>query len=237
MDLAALKVKIFVDTADLTLLRKYATHPLVCGVTTNPSLARKAGIQSYPDFIREVLTIFPDRPVSLEVLGDDHETMRRQALWLAAASPNVYVKIPAFNSQGVPSWGLIRVLSLAGVKVNCTAVMDLRSISNACLALSTPTPSILSVFAGRISDSGRKSSSYVQAAVELSRGKLIEVLWASTREIYNVVEAEEAGAAIITLFPSFLDKLPQFGRDLREYEIETSRQFLEDSKAAGFTIE
>ena len=230
------KVKLFVDTADLGLLRQYAEHPLVCGATTNPSLMKKAGIATYTDFIREVLAIFPDRPVSLEVLGDDHETMRRQALQLAAAGPNVYVKIPAFNSQGVHNWGLIRALGLAGVKVNCTAVMDMRSIASACLALKTPTPSILSIFSGRISDSGRRASSYVEAAVESARGTRIEVLWASTREIYNVVEAERAGAQIITLFPSFLDKLPQFGRDLREYEIETSRQFLEDSRAAGFSL-
>jgi transaldolase len=236
MDPSSLKVKIFVDTADLTLLRKYADHPLVRGVTTNPSLARKAGISSYPDFIREVLAIYPDRPVSLEVVGDDHETMRRQAHALAAFAPNVYVKIPAFNSQGVSSYSLIRELHVEGVRVNCTAVMDMRTISSVCSLLTAQTPSILSVFAGRISDSGRRASSYVEAAVESARGKPIEVLWASTREIYNVVEADQAGAQIITLFPSFLDKLPQFGRDLREFEIETSRQFLQDSISAGYTL-
>jgi len=236
MDLSQSKVKIFVDTADLTLLRQYADHPRVQGATTNPSLLSKAGVTTYTDFIREVLAIFPDRPVSLEVLGDDHETMRRQALTLAAAGSNVYVKIPAFNSQGAPSFDLIRELSLSGVKINCTAVMDPRPIDDACSALATSTPSILSVFAGRISDAGYDVLPTMRRAVCTARGLPIEVLWASTREIYNVIEAEECSVHIITLFPSFLDKLPQFGRDLREYEIETSRQFLEDSKIAGFTL-
>lgn len=236
MDSRTPNVKIFVDTADLGLLRQYAQHPLIRGVTTNPSLARKAGVPSYADFIQQVLALYPDRPVSLEVLGDDHETMRRQTLLLAAAGPNVYVKIPAFNSCGIPSFDLIRELSLLGVKVNCTAVMDRGTIQAACSALSTSTPSILSVFAGRISDSGRPAKAYISHAAHCARDTPIEVLWASTREIYNVLEAEEAGADIITLFPSFLDKLPQFGRDLRDFEIETSRMFLEDSRAAGFTL-
>jgi len=236
MDSQALKVKIFVDTADLTLLRKYADHPLVRGVTTNPSLARKAGIASYPDFIREILAIYPDRPVSLEVVADDHPEMYRQAKLLAAYGPNVYVKIPARNSQGEPAWDLIDRLGRDAVRVNCTAVMDYMTISAACAALDTGTPSILSVFAGRISDSGRSARSYMRYAVGAAKQRNIEVLWASTREIYNVVEADECGVGIITLFPSFLDKLPQFGRDLRTFEQETSKMFFDDARAAGYQL-
>lgn len=236
MDSRPRKVKLFVDTADLTELRRWANNPLIEGATTNPSLMAKAGIRTYPDFIREVLAIFPAKPVSFEVVADDHPTMRAQARKLADFGENVYVKIPAFNSTGQSSMRMIANLSWEGIKVNCTAVMDAETIAQACRALDSNTPSILSVFCGRISDTMRKARAFMRYAVEHAADTRIETLWASAREIYNVAEADQAGCAIITLFPAFLEKLTLQGKDLLEYEIETSRQFVQDAVKSGITL-
>jgi transaldolase len=229
-----LNIKIFADTADLNSIKEMRKNSLVSGFTTNPSLARKAGVGDYREFIRSgVMTAEPD-PISFEVIADDFSEMRRQALWIAAQGENVYVKIPITNTQGESSIPLIRELSATGVKLNVTAIFTPRQIDDTCDAL--VSPSILSVFAGRISDAGQACERFVAYAVSAAQGKPISVLWASAREPYNVIQAEQVGAHIITLFPDFIRKLSLFGKDLEQFSLETVQMFYRDATESGFTL-
>jgi len=236
MEDSLMNVKIFVDTADISLLREYAQHPQVMGATTNPSLLSKAGVASYRDFIRDALDIFPDRPTSFEVIADEFDEMKLQALWIADQGEFVYVKIPITNTRGESSLPLVEELGREGVCVNLTAVFTVQQITAACEVLSDTTPSILSVFCGRISDAGQKCKPIVRAAVQLASMKPIEVLWASAREPYNIIQAQECGCDIITLFPQFIKKLTLFGKDLEQFSLETVQMFYRDATESGFTL-
>lgn len=235
--LADLKVKLFADGADRVKMLELARDPRIRGFTTNPSLMRKAGVEDYEAFAREILAAIPDRPISLEVFADEFDQMERQARTMASWGDNVYVKIPITNTRGESSCELIRRLSHSGVCVNVTAVLTLRQVREALAALAGGAPAVVSVFAGRIADTGRDPVPVMAAAAELVHSVPgVELLWASVRELYNIVQAEIAGCDIITVTPEVLARLSLWGKDLHEYSLETVRTFYEDARRCGYRI-
>lgn len=228
-----LRIKIFADTADLSAMAKASQHPLVRGFTTNPSLMRKAGVADYRKFAKEALQIASDRPVSFEVFSDDRIDIGSQAHELASWGKNVYVKVPIVNSSGESLANTINALSAFGIKVNVTAIMDVKQ----CWKLKPVAPTILSVFAGRVADTGRDPLQVINDVRMAFWGyKDVEVLWASTREVYSVVQANRCACHIITLGPDLIAKLDLLGKDLESYSRETAAQFLADAKASGYRI-
>jgi transaldolase len=235
--LADLKVKIFADGADYDGIVKMARNPLIKGFTTNPSLMRKAGVNDYEAFARKVLAAIVDRPVSFEVFADDFASMAEQARTIAAWGRNVNVKIPVTNTKGQPATELIRALSSEGVSLNVTAVFTLDQVRAVAEALDPRTPSIVSVFAGRIADTGMDPVPHMAACKQLlgPRPKA-ELLWASTRELLNIFHAEESGCDIVTVPNEFLSKLDLVGKDLAQYSRETVQAFYRDATAAAYQI-
>jgi transaldolase len=232
-----LKIKVFADGADKAGMLEMYRNPLVKGFTTNPTLMRKAGVTNFEAFARDVLQAIPDRPVSFEVFSDDFAEMERQARRIASWGDNVYVKIPVTNTQGLSCGTLIRRLSSDGVKVNVTAIMTREQVKTVAAALVGGAPSCVSVFAGRIADSGRDPVPIVRDCLALIAGhRQIELIWASPREILNVVQADAAGAHIITVTNELLAKLGQLGKDLNAFSLETVRMFHRDAAAAGFSL-
>lgn len=240
MKLEDLKIAIYADGADVQGMLEMAKKSYIKGFTTNPSLMKKAGVKDYLSFAKEVLAKIKKLPVSFEVFSDDFGEMKKEAEILSALGSNVYVKIPVTNSKGEPSYDLINQLSEdAGVKVNVTAVFTFAQIRAAADALSARTPSILSVFAGRIADAGVDARMHMKKAKEILRGekKNIQLLWASCREVYNIIEAQEAGADIITVTNGLLKKAEKnLGKELDAFSLETVNMFLNDSEALGFNI-
>ncbi len=232
------KVKIYSDGADLSSMLEMAKNPMIQGMTTNPTLMKKAGISDYRSFCKEVLAHVSDKPISFEVFADDFNEMRRQGQEIASWGKNVYVKIPITNSEGQSSCELIRELSLQGVKLNVTAILTLEQTVQTCQALKGGAPSVVSIFAGRIADTGRDPIPLMQAALEIctSFGKDIELLWASTREALNIVQAEHSGCHIITVPVDILKKTSMFGKDLTQLSLETVRMFKNDAESAGFKL-
>jgi|SRR5688572_8936396 len=232
-----LKVKIFADGADIAGMLEMYARPYIKGLTTNPTLMRKAGITNYQAFAKEILQVIPDRPISFEVFSDDFGEMERQAHEIAGWGPNVYVKIPVTNTNRQPSYELIRRLAKSGIKVNVTAVMTLAQVREILVVLNPAVPSCVSVFAGRIADSGRDPVPYMAAAVEMLRpNPNAELIWASPRELLNIFHAEEVGCHIITVTNDILKKIPLIGTDLDDYSLDTVKMFYNDAKAAGFTL-
>ncbi len=235
--IADLKVKIFADGAHKDAMLELARNPWIRGFTTNPSLMRKAGVDDYERFAREILEVITDRPVSLEVFADEFEEMERQAHKIAAWGDNVYVKIPVTDTRGRPSLELVRRLSQAGVKVNVTAILTLRQVCEVSAALAGGAPACISVFAGRIADTGRDPVPVMAAAAEIARAHPgQELIWASTREVFNIVQADAVGCHIITVTADVLKKLDLFGKDLEEYSLETVRTFYEDARRSGYCL-
>jgi transaldolase len=232
------KVKIYSDGADKAAMLEMAKNPLIKGLTTNPSLMKKAGITDYKSFCLDILTHIKDKPLSFEVFTDDIKDMKRQAMEIKTWGENVYVKIPITNSEGQSTIPLIKELTQAGVKLNVTAILTMQQIIDTVLALKGGAPSIVSVFAGRIADTGRDPVPMMQAAAELCRGtdKNIELLWASSREAFNIVQAELSGCHIITATPDLIKKTSMFNKDLAQLSLETVRMFKTDAEAAGFTL-
>ena len=232
-----LKVKIFADGADFDGIVKLSGHPLVKGFTTNPSLARKAGVTDYEAFGRKVLAAVPDRPVSLEVFADDFDEMARQARAIATWGPNVNVKIPVTNTRKEFSGELIRELSEDGVTVNVTAILTLDQVRRVTAALSPKTPAIVSVFAGRIADTGVDPVPLMAEAVKILKTRpKAELIWASPRELLNIFQADDVGCHIITVTNDILSKLSLVDKDLEAYSLETVEMFRRDAVAAGFSI-
>lgn len=231
-------IKIFLDGADKSAMLELAKDPKVSGFTTNPSLMRKSGVKDYPAFCKEMAGQLGGKPVSFEVFADDLAGMKRQADEIATWGKNVYVKIPVSNSEGVSTAPLIKDLASHGVKLNVTAVFTLRQSWEVCLALKGGAPSILSVFAGRIADTGRDPMPIMHGSLEMCRStdKNIELLWASTREVLNVAQADQMGCHIITAPADILKKISGFGKDLEQMSLETVRTFKSDSEAAGFSL-
>jgi transaldolase len=235
--LSDLRVKIFADGADIAGMLEMYRNPLIKGFTTNPTLMRKAGVVNYEAFAREVLHAIPDRPVSIEVLSDAFDEMERQARKIASWAQNVYVKIPITDTRGDSSLDLVRRLARAEVKVNVTALMSLDQVRDASAALASGPPSYVSVFAGRIADTGREPAPLMAAAVELlSPYPNIELIWSSPREVLNIFHADAVGCHIVTVTNDLLSKLDLIGKDLCAFSLETVQMFSNDAIAAGYQL-
>ena len=232
-----LKVKIFADGADRAGMLEMYAKPYIKGLTTNPTLMRKAGITDYKAFAREILQAIPDRPISFEVFSDEFPEMERQAMEIAAWGDNVYVKIPVTNTKRQPSYELVRKLAKSKVKLNVTALMTLGQVRDVVAALDPEIPSYVSVFAGRIADTGRDPVPLMAAAVELLKPNAkAELIWASPRELLNIFHADAVGCHVITVTNDILKKLDLAGFDLDEYSLDTVKMFYNDAAAAGFKL-
>ncbi|HEY5869115.1 MAG TPA: transaldolase [Candidatus Tectomicrobia bacterium] len=235
--LADLQIKLFADGADKAGMLEMYHHPLIQGFTTNPTLMRKADILDYQAFALDIVRAIPDRPISFEVFSDDFDDMARQARTIAQWGENVYVKIPVTNTWGESSADLVRSLAQAGVKLNVTALMTLEQVQHISAALADGPPAFVSVFAGRIADTGRDPMPLMAAAVELLRlSPNVELIWASPRELLNIFQADSIGCHIITATNDILAKLRLVGKDLREYSLETVKMFRDDAVKAGYTL-
>ena len=233
----ALSIKVFSDGALLETMLHDLNSGLVTGFTTNPSLMKKAGITSYIGFAKDVLKEITDYPVSFEVFADDLEGMEQEARRIAALGDNVYVKIPVTNSKGETTAPLIDRLTAEGIKVNVTAIFTVDQVREVVDALKSGTPAVVSVFAGRIADTGVDPMPIMQEALAICRQKEgIELLWASPRETFNIYQADSLGVDIITCTSDLIKKLELKDKDLTEYSLETVQMFLRDSSSLGFTI-
>lgn len=240
------KIKIFSDGADKASIAKMLEKPWVKGVTTNPSLMKKAGVKDYKAYAKEILSVMGDKPISFEVFADDIAEMKRQAheieSWKAFAKPgakNIYVKIPVTNSKGESCVPLVKELSHQGIQLNVTALLTVKQVSEVCAALKGGAPSIVSVFAGRIADTGRDPMPIMMESLALCKaaGPQVELLWASTREVFNIVQAEQMGCGIVTVPPDILTKMEgTWGKDLTAVSLDTVQTFKKDSDAAGFQL-
>ncbi len=232
-----LKVKIFADGADKNTMLEMYERPLIKGLTTNPSLMRKAGITDYEAFSKEILKTITDKSVSLEVFSDDLEEMKRQALMISEWGDNVYVKIPITNTKGESTIDLVSELSKNGVKVNVTAIMTNEQVKNVVQSLNSEVEAYVSVFAGRIADTGIDPVPVMKESIEITEMKpKAEVIWASPRELYNIFQADQVGCHIITVTESFLKKLDFVGYDLDQYSLDTVKMFYNDALEAGYEL-
>jgi transaldolase len=236
-DVRRLRVKIFADGADFDGIMRMYANPLIKGFTTNPTLMRKAGISDYEAFARRVLAAIGDRPISFEVFADDLKEMVAQAKAIASWGSNVNVKIPVTNTRRDFTGPVIEELSHAGVAVNVTAVLTLDQVRRVTACLAPTTPAIVSVFAGRIADTGRDPVPLMTEAVDILRARpQAELIWASPRELLNIFQADAIGCHIITVTNDLLAKLALVGKELEAYSLETVEMFYRDASAAGFTI-
>jgi len=232
-----LNIKLFADGADMNGILEMYANPMIQGFTTNPTLMNKAGIKDYEEFGRKVLAAVPDRPVSLEVFADEFDEMEAQALQIASWGKNVNIKIPVMNTKGESSSSLVRKLSHEGVSLNITAIMTIDQVKEVEASISPETPAIISVFAGRIADTGIDPMPVMRECVEILSSKpKAELLWASPRELLNIFQADEVGCHIITATNDVLKKLSLVGKDLTKYSLETVEMFYNDATAAGYSI-
>jgi transaldolase len=232
-----LRVKIFADGAEKEGILSLYQEPYIKGFTTNPTLMKKAGVTDYVGFAKDILASIPDKPISFEVFSDEFPEMERQARIIASWAPNVYVKIPIMNTKGESAVPLVAKLSSEGIKLNVTAILTLAQVGEAAEALSGKAPSIVSVFAGRIADTGVDPVPVMRDAKAIVSAKpSIELLWASPRELYNIYDAEEAGADIITVSHDILKKLGKIGFDHHELSLETVKMFYDDGQKAGYAF-
>ena len=236
--LEALKVKIFADGADKTGILSLNANPLIRGLTTNPTLMRKAGIRDYEGFAKDILQIVTDKPISFEVFSDDFSEMRRQALKIAAWQTNVYVKIPITNTRAESSLPLIKDLASDGVRLNLTAILTLEQVRGCAEALNPAVPSIVSVFAGRIADTGVDPMPLLREALGLLKNQpQAELLWASVREVLNIFHANQCGCHIVTVPHDILGKaLKLVAMDLAALSLDTVKMFAQDAQAAGYVV-
>jgi transaldolase len=233
----SLKVQLFCDGAELDAIRTMAANPLIKGFTTNPTLMHKAGVIDYAAFAKEALSIVGDRSISFEVFSDDFPTMEREARVIASWGGNTYVKIPVTNTKGESSASIIRKLSSDGIALNVTAILTLDQVREVGAALSSGVPSIVSVFAGRIADTGVDPVPLMTEAARILRPCAgAELLWASPRELLNVFQADQCGCHNITATPDLLGKLSLVGKDLTDYSLDTVKMFYSDAKAAGYRL-
>lgn len=234
----ALKIKLFLDGADMNEMKKIYQAGLVQGFTTNPSLMRKAGIADYEVFAKGILAEIRDRPISFEVISDDFAAMEREAREIARwGAGNVNIKIPITNTQGEPSLALIQKLSGEGFFLNVTAILTVEQVRAVAGVLSPKSRTIVSIFAGRIADTGRDPTPYMKEAARILRpNRNAELLWASSRELLNIFQAESCGCHIITVTHDILKKIPLVGKDLKEFSLETVRMFYDDARASGCCV-
>lgn len=232
-----LRVKLFADGAEKSGIIEMYNNSKISGFTTNPTLMKKAGITDYVAFAKDILTIIKDKPISFEVFSDEFDEMEKQALEIASWGENVYVKIPITNTRGESSTNLVEILSEKGVKLNVTAILTVEQVKSVLPGLSKGKGSYVSVFAGRIADAGIDPVLIMTEIVELLKSYAqIELIWASPRELFNVVQADSIGCHIITATNDILKKLPLLGKDLTEYSLDTVKMFYNDAKAVGYRI-
>ena len=232
-----LKIKIFADGANVTEMKKVYSEGIVKGFTTNPTLMKKDGVKDYVAFAKDVLSEIKDMPISFEVFTDDFESMERQAREIGSWGDNVFIKIPITNTKGETSYELIRKLSDDGMKLNITAILTLEQIENVSKNINEKTPAIVSLFAGRIADTGRDPIPYIKESLKMLKGnKNAELLWASSRELLNIFQAEECGCHIITVTNDLLKKLQMVNKDLKELSLDTVKMFYNDASSAGYNF-
>ena len=232
-----LKVKLFADGADKGGMLEMYANPLISGFTTNPTLMKMAGVSDYESFAKDILTHITDKPISFEVFSDEFDEMKRQALEIASWADNIYVKIPITNTKAESSVDLIAALSEQNVKINVTAMMTVEQVQSVLQALVNGPGSYVSVFAGRIADAGLDPLPVMSEVVEILKDySNIELIWASPRELYNVIQANDIGCHIITATNNILKKLPTLGKDLDQFSLETVKMFYDDASEAGYSI-
>ena len=232
-----LQVQIFADGADIEGIRTLRSNPLIKGFTTNPTLMKQAGIKDYLKFSKEVIKVIDGLPISLEVFSDDFAEMKTQALKLSALGSNVNVKIPITNTKSESSSKLVSELAKEGVSLNVTALFTLKQVDDTVAALQGSRKSYISVFAGRIADAGIDPMPIMEGALQLMRSeKQLELIWASPREVLNIVQADQIGCHVITVTHDLLKKLSGLGKDLTQFSLETVAMFANDAKNAGYTL-
>jgi len=231
-----LNVKIFADGAQKATMLEMYEKPFVRGLTTNPTLMKAAGISDYREFCLDILREIKDKPLSFEVFSDDFSEMERQAIEISGWGENVYVKIPITNTKGESSCALIKKLSNRGIKVNVTALMTLDQVNDVMRSLNYEIPSYVSIFAGRIADTGRDPIPLIKSAVSALRGSAAELIWASPRELLNVFQANDSGCHIITATKDILNKLSMIGYNLENYSLDTVKMFYNDAVKAGYKL-
>jgi transaldolase len=232
-----LKVKIFADGADKSAMLEMYQKPFIKGLTTNPTLMNKAGIRDYRAFCKDILLSIKDKPISFEVFSDDFEEMERQALEIASWGNNVYVKIPITNTKSETCYALVKKLAKKKVKLNVTALMTIDQVSHVVASLDASVPSYISIFAGRVADTGRDPLPIMSEALSLmSANPLSELIWASPRELLNIFQADDIGCHVITVTNDILKKLSLIGYDLDKYSLDTVKMFYNDAIIAGFKL-
>ena len=235
--LDTLKVKLFADGADIQGMIEMASKPYISGLTTNPTLMRKAGINDYTEFAKKVLSVISTKPISFEVFSDNLDEMKTQGEKIASWAENVYVKIPITNTLGQTTCSVVEHLNNKGIKVNVTAIMLESQVTEIMKVLNPSVPSYVSLFAGRIADTGRDPVPIVKNCVEIiSQNPKSELIWASPRELLNIFQANEVGCQIITATTDLLNKLNLVGRNLEEYSLNTVKMFYEDAKKSEYTL-
>ena len=232
-----MKTKIFCDSADFATIKKLNKNPLVDGFTTNPSLMRLSGAKNYKKYSLKLLKACKTKPISLEVFGDTVEQMLRQAKIINSWGKNVYVKIPVVNSKGLYSGKVIKTLSQKGIKLNITAVYTVKQVKKILKSLNKNSKTIISIFSGRMSDVGKDPLPIIKESIRLAKKmSKVEILWASTREAYNYLQAKNCGCQIITMPSAIIEKISKFGKTYEELTIDTVKKFLKDSKDSNFKI-
>ena len=232
-----MKIKIFCDSADFTTIKNFNNNSLVSGFTTNPSLMKLSGAKNYRNYSLKLLKVCKKKPISLEVFGDTFDQMLRQAVIINSWGKNVYVKIPVVNSKGLFSGKVIKTLSQKGIKLNITAVYTVNQVKKILKSINKNSKTIISIFSGRMSDVGKDPVPIIKESVRLTRKmKNVEMLWASTREAYNYLQAKNTGCSIITMPSAIIQKISKFGKTYQELTLDTVKKFLKDSRDSNFKI-
>ena len=232
-----MKTKIFCDSADFTTIKKFNNNSLVSGFTTNPSLMKLSGAKNYRHYSLKLLKVCKKKPISLEVFGDTFDQMLRQAMIINSWGKNVYVKIPVVNSKGLFSGKVIKTLSQKGIKLNITAVYTVNQVKKILKSINKNSKTIISIFSGRMSDAGKDPIPIIKESVRLTKKmQKVEILWASTREAYNYLQAKKYGCSIITMPPAIIQKISKFGKTYQELTLDTVKKFLKDSRDSDFKI-
>ena len=232
-----MSIKIFCDSADLKIIKKYSKSSKIKGFTTNPSLMRIANAKNYKYYSLSLLNSCAQKPISFEVFADNFESMEKQSFLINSWGKNVYVKIPVINSKGFFSGKLIKKLNTSGVKLNITAVYSISQVRQIIKNINKKTKIIISIFAGRMGDAGKNPIPIIKESIRLTKKKKnVEILWASTREAYNYLQAKKLGCQIITMPPTIIEKVLKFGKSLDQLSLETVKKFLKDSKESNFKI-
>ena len=232
-----MKTKIFCDSADFTTIKNFNNNSLVSGFTTNPSLMKLSGAKNYRNYSLKLLKVCKKKPISLEVFGDTFDQMLRQAVIINSWGKNVYVKIPVVNSKGLFSGKVIKTLSQKGIKLNITAVYTVNQVKKILKSINKNSKTIISIFSGRMSDVGKDPVPIIKESVRLTKKmKKVEILWASTREAYNYLQAKKCGCSIITMPSAIIQKISKFGKTYQELTLDTVKKFLKDSRDSDFKI-